>query len=82
MAPADAIVLLQARIDEARAAGVREGTPNLKRALALLGTLQSAEAVADATADSEQADPNKATFDALFGGGYAEPQGIDDDLMF
>lgn len=74
-------MLLQARIDEARAAGVREGTPNLKRALALLGTLQSAEAVADATADSK-ADPNKATFDALFGGGYAEPQGIDDDLMF
>ena len=57
---------------------MREGTPNLKRALALLGTLQSVEAVADATALRL----NKATFDALFGGGYAEPQGIDDDLMF
>ena len=78
---AEAISLLQTRISEAREAGVREGTPNLKRALALLATLESAETAA-APEEAEKADPNKSKFDALFGGGYAEPLGIDDDLMF
>ena len=57
-----------------------EGTPNLKRALALVATLETATK-AEAEQDTAVTDPNKGTFDALFGGGYAEPE-LDDDLMW
>ena len=79
LSAAEAVELLQQRIGEARAAGVREGTPNLKRALALLATLESGSDTA--AQDTSVSDPNRAAFDALFGGGFVEPE-LDDDLKW
>jgi len=77
MPPSDAVDLLERVIAEARAVGVRDTSPNLKRALALRGTLATAAGSAAAASGVETTDPQKAAFDALFGGGYSFP---DDDL--
>lgn len=78
-ANADAAALART-LEEARAAGLREGAPNYKKAVALLATLEaggSLEAAAqppsspmDGSVDSK--------LDVLFGGGYSIP-GMDDD---
>ena len=67
----EGIALLEQRIGEARAAGVRDDAPNLKKAVALLATLQP-QAGAGAV-NTKKTDPQKAAFDALFDGGYAMP---------
>jgi len=79
MPAAEAVALLEQRIGEARAAGVRDYSPTLKKALALCGTLAAAGGSSDSAgkAASETTDPQKAAFDALFGGGYAPPGELD-----
>lgn len=73
----DAIALLKERIDAARSVGLRETTPNLKRAVGLLGTLETA---ADATVQQAE-DPLSAKMDAIFADGFAMPEddGVDID---
>lgn len=72
---AEAVEMLDGLIEEAREAGVRDTTPNMKKALALRGSLQTA---AKGSTDTAKTDPQKNAFDALFGGGYAPPGGEDD----
>lgn len=69
---ADAVALLQRVVGEARAVGVREASPNMKRAASLLGTLEAASA-AEQGQKLDETDPNRSAMDALFGGGYVEP---------
>jgi parvulin-like peptidyl-prolyl isomerase len=77
--PADeAVALLERRIGEARAAGVRDYSPTLKKSLALLGTLAAAAGSASSDdAQQKSTDPQQAAIDALFGGGYAPPGELD-----
>ena len=77
MPPGEAVEALKQAIAAALEAGVRENSPTMKKAKALMGTLSTAAAAAAAD-DLEKTDPQKDAFDALFGGGYAMPN--DDDL--
>ena len=78
MSTDDAVALLKAEVDKARSVGVREASPNLKRAVALMGTLLEAQ---KGVADAAMADPQKDLMDAIFDGGYAMPELDDDDLV-
>ena len=68
LAPAEAVELLERVLGQAGAAGTSPNSPNVKKARSLQAQLQTAS---DAVADTKTTDPQKASFDALFGGGYA-----------
>ena len=80
LAKADVEVLAQV-IEVARAAGLRESAPNLKKAISLLATLSpSSSTASDAVAAKRgPVDPVDAKLDAIFSGGYAIPDDDDDD---
>merc|ERR1711871_1628213 len=67
----EAIEVLQRVLAEARAVGVRETSPDFKRAAALLGTLEGSTTVQEPS--EAESDPQKDQLDALFGGGYVMP---------
>lgn len=69
-------VMLERVIAEARAAGVREKMPNMKKAVALLATLERADEAAQelGNVSPEQADPLAGMMSAIFDDGYALPE--------
>lgn len=75
-------VMLERVIAEARAAGVREKMPNMKKAVALLATLERADEAAQelGNVSPEQADPLAGMMSAIFDDGYALPD--DDGVEF
>ena len=75
MDPAQLRASIQAAVDEARAAGLREDSPPLRRAASLLGVLEQSDGAASAGAS----DPLAGAMDAIFGEGYAEPRLQDDE---
>jgi len=72
--------MLERCIAEARVAGLREAMPNMKKAVALLATLQRAEAAEQDQPPKVESDPQADMMAAIFDGGYAMP--ADDGVEF
>lgn len=76
--PVEAVELLERVLAEARAAGTSKTSPNVKKAISLQSQLETAAGAAKK--DQKTTDPQKASFDALFGDGYA--MDLPDELDF